>query len=141
MAKINGNIQIGNTGYSLNRLVPYVLYNNSDGASTDITLNDNYTNYKYLDIYCKDTYVGSYFSIRVDLSVSMYFMVSANVSRSGYNGFMAIAKQFYLTNYNKLYKNIYADFVGIYCGRYSNTYEFFDNTNYDILIVKVVGYK
>ena len=96
---------------------------------------------KYLDIYCKDTYVGSYFSIRVDLSVSMYFMVSANVSRSGYNGFMAIAKQFYLTNYNKLYKNIYADFVGIYCSRYSNTYEYFNSDNYDILIVKVVGYK
>ena len=141
MTKLNGALQIGNTGYKLEQLIPYVLYDNSTGASTDITLNDNYTEYKYLDIYCKDTWVGCYFNTRVDLNANQYFMVSANISRSGYNGFMSIAKQFYFTNYNKIYKNQYSDFVGIYCSRYSNTYEYYNSADYDILIVKVVGYK
>ena len=139
MTKLNGEIEIADTGKKLKESVPYILYDNSNGASTDITLSDNYTNYRYLDIYCKDTYIGSYFHTRVDLGNSLYFMVSSNVSRSGYNGFMSMAKQFYLTNYNKIYKNQYADCIGIYFNAYVNTYEW--HTGYDILITKVVGYK
>lgn len=142
--KINPDLYVGNTNKKLidltTSLTPYVLYNNSSGASTDITLSDIYSNYKYFDVYVTDTWVGCMFHTRVDAKISQYFMVSANVSRSGYNGFMSMAKMFYF-DYNKLYKNQYADFIGIYFSYYQNTYEWHDKDDYDILITKVVGWK
>lgn len=58
--KINKDIQIGDTGYSLEKLIPYVLYSNENGIQGNFTLNDNIDNYKKIDILVKHWYFDIY---------------------------------------------------------------------------------
>jgi hypothetical protein len=55
MTKINGSLEIGNTGYPIGNLVPYVLF---EGSSQTITLSDSKNNYSLLEI----TYGNSWLS-------------------------------------------------------------------------------
>ena len=105
----------------------------------DITLSDYYTNYEYLEIYCKETWGDTHFSMKINVSTDNYFSLSTNVSRSGINSFMSIAKTYYLSGGQTIYKSPYGTFIGIYFNKYQNTYEYHEG--YDILITKVVGYK
>lgn len=66
--KINGDIQIQETGTTLNDLItninnlkPVVLYSNTSGFNTNITLSDSSANYTYIEILFNDNdgYCGS----------------------------------------------------------------------------------
>lgn len=119
-------------------LLPYILYENNDGSGDTITLNDYAHNYKYLDICFKETWGGNEAFIQSINTDKTYFDLFCNVSRSGLNGFMTIAKGYYL-NGNQITKNPYATCVGIYYSYYQTSYQWV--SDYDIQILKVVGYK
>ena len=53
---------------AINSLVPTILYNNSTGSTSSITLNDSYTNYKYIEIWGKRS--NRYGYTKLDTSVS-----------------------------------------------------------------------
>lgn len=48
--KINGATQIGDTGYPLANLKPYILYHNDNGSTGNLTINDAIENYKYYEL-------------------------------------------------------------------------------------------
>lgn len=141
--KINPDTQIGDTGVALKDIclnaAGTLLYDNPSGTTGNVQLNDKYTNYKYLDIYFKESWTGTQFSMRISTDIA-YFTANCNVSRSGYNGFMSMAKQYYLNNNNTIYTNQYAEFIGIYFNFYNANHSWENSTDY-ISIIKVVGYK
>lgn len=137
---INGNLTLNDVNIFENILFPYTLYENSTGTNGAVTLNDSVSNYEYVDIYFKETWSGyGGFVQRISTS-NTYFQLFCNISRSGYNGFMSMAKG-YVFNGNTIQKNQYANFAGIYFNYYSMSQPQWLYENDYIYITKVVGYK
>lgn len=131
--KINENTQIGNTGCLLKNLIPYVLFEDINSNTSNITLKDDVSNYKYIDIYFNRNHLGMNY-VRVDTSQNMNsvslltsYMTSSNLIR------------FYSTTVS-----ISDDQITLL---YSGVVQFWDSGVIDHIsdsytyITKVVGYK
>ena len=133
MTKINDNTIIESSSIQLKNLIPIVLYE-GDGNG-DITLNDNYTNYKYFEIYC--TWYTDYCLPAIKIDVN-HCLNSTNegkfiVSFSSVDNTRIIYSKIYkLADNNKIKKVSFYYYV-------LNTGEL---ATWDVLkIKKVIGYK
>lgn len=110
----------------------YVLYNSSSGSTGNITLNDDVSNYRYVDIYYNRT-VGTKVNSSARLSTEKLDSVSLLLAGYSsdifriYNANITISGTTLTRNYTK-----YLNFAG-------NNFSFGDDTN--VLIDKVIGYK
>ena len=112
-----------------------VLYNNPNGAAGNITLNDNLSNYDYIEIYYENPTFNMWGSSKIDnpngkfmsLTVGMRY----DVTGSYYTYFRDI------TLANARIDNLYGGYFAV---RVDGSIEFFNTGNY-ISITKVIGYK
>ena len=122
---------VNNNANELNNLMPTVLYSNSDGATSNITLNDDISNYNYYEITFSRGGNG-YNTVRIstDFLTSICLITSfygSNLYRI-YMANISISGTSLTRNYGR-YLNI-SDNVGLATGVESS-----------IGIYKVIGYK
>ena len=51
MTRLNKDIKVGNSNTTLESLIPYVLYQNDSGSTSNFTISDDRRNYKFLEVY------------------------------------------------------------------------------------------
>ena len=128
MTRINKDTKIGNSNTKLESLIPYVLYDNSSGTTSNIPLSDNINNYSYIEIYYR-TNDGTKFQNCVKTKVESLIVASL------------VYNYYYLVMYTKIaivqLTNSSLNFL-------SNT-ETYNGGNYSsgnfIYVTKVIGYK
>ena len=114
---------------SINSLTPTILYSNSTGSTSSITLNNSYTNYKYIEMWGNRN--GRYGYAKLDTSVSNSIsLIVANPSTSN------------ITFYNALciFSNKTLSLSGNAIALSSSAIVGYGTSN-EVAIVKVIGYK
>lgn len=69
MTKINENTIVGETNKTLRNLLPYILYENSSGATGNITFDGNYKDYEYISV-SNDLGTGMFHTKKSDINIS-----------------------------------------------------------------------
>lgn len=116
-----------------------VLYENADGSNETITLNDNATNYSFIEIFYKERYNNILNSIRIIPENECYVHLLNNYPF--YGDGVGNVTTFYLTRYKLINNKIELtdSYSRITLRSYNNTIEHAKtNDNY---ITKVIGYK
>lgn len=143
VAKISNefaNLKIGDNDFRLNNLIPHILFESSDGYDGDITLNDDKSNYKYIEI----EYFHNIHSVNVHFptykipATDTYVFLGGVVVSTGYNTVYLLGKGYILYN-NKLDVNVYNNYIGI--GINTDSGGVTKDSNHNIYITKVIGYK
>ena len=114
----------------------FILYNNINGALSNITLKDNIDKYKCVEIFYSQ-YQGYYDSVKIDLSLSKKATLTASIwltNQSTYDGFYIDTKEITLNN-NQLIVDAYGALI--LNGFNSNATKEAQN---NIRIHKVIGY-
>ncbi len=141
--KLQNNTYLDTSGIVHNRqiladklLLPYILYSNNSGSSTDITLTDSVSNYEYIDVY----YIGVGHN-RTGGQVQRCYLK--------HNNCFTLLAQDYSSDTSRIY---------FYCTRYQATNKTITPVNYrsltlisgntisltdsnSVAILKVIGYK
>jgi len=108
---------------------PTVLYNNSTGSTSSITLNDSYTNYKYIEIWGKRSSRYGYTKLDTSVSNSISLIV-AGPSTSNITFYNALCV------FNDKTLSLSGNAIAIS----SSAIVGFGDSN-EVAIVKVIGYK
>ena len=127
--KINQDALIGDTGYSLDKLIPYILYEDSIGSKNNISLKDSLANYLVIDIVFRNTDGSYYFTER-------YYNPNGKSIHMHYDNIVSNTR--YL--FEKIYSCNDKSINKVSCRQYnasSNSYGTYDSFN----IMKVIGYK
>ena len=108
-----------------------ILYNNSSGTNSDITLSDNISNYSTIEFYAinrddSDESLGIY---KFDANKSKFLIQGNNVTS---NSFSIFIKEYIVDTNNN--KKLNANTGRLYANNTTSNYEVFQ-------IIKVIGYK
>lgn len=122
---------VNNNANELNNLMPTILYDNSDGSSSDITLNDNITNYKYYEIiFARNGY--GYQSLKMPTD----YLTNVSLITSFFSGNIL---RYYMANIDISGTNITRNYAKSLNFTEQNAFNFGDETAF--YIYKVIGYK
>lgn len=132
MTRLNKNIKVGNSNTTLESLVPYVLYQNDNGSTGDITLLDTADNYFKIDIIVWTPY---------NLDWQVFTVYDPNGKTTNLDFVEGISDSI---GYYMMYRRIY-----IYNNKittYNNTYGIWGTNGVSLKenrlrIVRVIGYK
>lgn len=122
---------VNNNANELNNLMPTILYDNSDGSSSDITLNDNITNYKYYEIiFARNGY--GYHSLKMPTD----YLTNVSLITSFFSGNIL---RYYMANIDISGTSLTINYAKSLNFTGQNAFNFGDETAF--YIYKVMGYK
>ena len=111
-------------------LVAYDLYNNASGSNGNITLSDNISNYKIIELVAvnNDDTTETFDTYRFDTSLSKFRLMGESVGTTSFNIFEK--------SYTKGVNQLIASQGKLYSGSTGSA------SNYEVFkIIKVIGYK
>ena len=126
----DSDIPLGWEKVSGKSYVAYDLYNNTSGTTGDITLNDNISNYKIIELVAvnNDDTAETFDTYRFDTSLSKFRLMGESVGTNSFNIFEK--------TYTKSTSSLTTTTGKLYSGSNGSV------TNYDVFkIIKVIGYK
>ena len=138
MTKLNGALQIGNTGYLLEQLAPYLLYSNDNGTNGNITLNDSLSNYNYIEVFYYTQYNQCLYSNKFykpnNKTTQLFYLEGANTSANPKNSDTFLFWSRIEFSGNKINRNTTTRGLTSLSGSYAEN-------NDRVFITRVIGYK
>lgn len=124
MTKVSENTIVGETNKTLRNLLPYILYENSSGATGNITFDGNYKDYEYISV-SNDLGTGMFHTKKSDINIS-----SVSFSDTLYQNYDVIKFTYSSSTQKTTVSHLY-----------QGTYYFNANHASNFKIYKIVGFK